>query len=119
MENFFEKQEKNFSFLLDNYSFVSYNINTNIKFTQWKGEQKMNSLALKGKRTSQGKNQRYMAHLIGITVGAYCKRENGQVDFTPDEMTLISNDLDFSLVEFSSIFFDGKLQCCKISQVNN
>lgn len=74
----------------------------------------MNSLALKGKRTSQGKNQQYMAKLIGVTVGAYSQRENGRVDFTPEEMTLISNDLDFTVGEFFSIFFSSALQCCKL-----
>ena len=73
----------------------------------------MNSLALKGKRTSQGKNQQYMAKLIGVTVGAYSHRENGHVDFTPEEMTLISNDLDFTVGEFFSIFFGDNLQLGK------
>lgn len=75
----------------------------------------VNTLALKGKRVSQGKTQSYMAALIGVITGTYSYKERGSCDFSPEEIMLISNDLELTITELNVIFFGGKLQCCNIA----
>lgn len=72
----------------------------------------MNTLALKGKRVSQGKTQAYMGKVIGISTATYSDKERGNVAFAADEITAASNDLNLTLSELNAIFFDGNLQCC-------
>ena len=72
----------------------------------------MNTLALKGKRTSQGKNQTYMGTLLCVTTSCYSAKELGKIGFTTEDIIAISNDLGLSYSEIDYIFFDGKLQLC-------
>lgn len=72
----------------------------------------MNTLALKGKRVSQGKTQAYMGKVIGVHTSTYSGKERGNVAFTDEEIAAASNDLNLTFSELNDIFFDGNLQCC-------
>lgn len=73
----------------------------------------MNTLALKGKRVSQGKTQKYMGKVLGIYISTYSAKERGYVDFTPEEIVAAANDLELTFSELNDIFFGGNLHCCK------
>lgn len=75
----------------------------------------MNTLALKGKRVSQGKTQSYMASVIGVSTGTYSDKERGYVNFDPEQIVAAANDLELTFGELNVIFFDGKLHCCNIT----
>ncbi len=75
----------------------------------------MNTNELRAVRVSQGKNAAYMSAVIGKTVDNYSKKERGQVKFTPDEISLITNDLNLTPAKFNAIFFDSKLPFGKFS----
>lgn len=74
----------------------------------------INTLALKGKRVSQGKTQAYMGALIGVNTGTYSCKERGTTELSPEEIVLIANDLNFTIYELNDIFFDGNLHCCNL-----
>lgn len=69
----------------------------------------MNTNELRAVRVSQGKSTAYMSSVIGKTVDNYSKKERGKVKFTPEEISLITNDLNLTPAKFNAIFFDSKL----------
>ena len=69
----------------------------------------MNTNELRAVRVAQGKSTAYMSAVIGKTIDNYNKKERGKVKFTPEEISLITNDLNLTPAKFNAIFFDSKL----------
>jgi DNA-binding XRE family transcriptional regulator len=64
---------------------------------------------LKGARVAKGYTQELIAKKIGITTKTYCRKEQGHVSFTPEEIIKISNLLELTIEQVNEIFFDNKL----------
>lgn len=64
---------------------------------------------LKGARVSKGYTQESISKAIGITTNTYNRKELGLVKFTIEEITKISNLLEFTIEQVNDIFFDNKL----------
>ncbi|MEK3993664.1 helix-turn-helix transcriptional regulator [Psychrobacillus sp. FSL K6-2365] len=59
---------------------------------------------LKAERVAKGLTVQDMADALGITKGAYSKKENGKITVTVEDFALISNKLEIPLEQIS-IFF--------------
>lgn len=69
----------------------------------------MNTNELKSERIRKGRSISYMARLIGRSYSTWQKKEKGSVEFTAEEIAIVSNDLDLSPAKMNDIFFDSKL----------
>lgn len=76
----------------------------------------MNTSELKAERIRQNKSVENMAMVIGKTPDTYAKKERGEVKFSPEEITAVSNDLGLDIDKFNAIFFDGKLRISKTAE---
>ena len=69
----------------------------------------MNLAKLRGKRAELGFTQNDCGNAIGKTGSSYSRRENGETEFTPDEICSFTIEAKLSFDEFNDIFFDGRL----------
>ncbi len=69
----------------------------------------MNRNELRAERVKKRRSIGYMAKLIGKSYSSWQKKENGDVEFTSDEIALIANDLELTPSKVNLIFFDSKL----------
>ena len=69
----------------------------------------MDNLRLEYARKKQNKSRSHMGILIGKCEQTYAKKERGEVKFTPEEIAVVSKELEFTRDEVSDIFFDGNL----------
>lgn len=65
---------------------------------------KFNYNRLKAERIAKGLTVQDMADALGITKGAYSKKENGKIAVTVEDFSLISNKLGISHEQIN-IFF--------------
>lgn len=70
---------------------------------------KINGNLLKSKRALYDLTQKNIAETIGTTEKTYNHKEQGKVDFKPNEIISISNKLKLTLEDINQIFFDGNL----------
>lgn len=69
----------------------------------------MESLELKGLRTSKGKTQTDIATAIEKSTDSYAKKERGEVLFSPEEMAIVAIELEMTFEQFNYIFFGNRL----------
>lgn len=69
----------------------------------------MNTNGLKSERIRKGKSISDMAGLIGKSYSTWQKKEKGSVEFTTEEIAIVSNCLELSPAQMNAIFFDSKL----------
>lgn len=69
---------------------------------------KFNYNRLKAERIAKGLTVEEMADVLGITKGAYSKKENGKTSITVEELSVISSKLGISKSDIS-IFFTNNV----------
>jgi transcriptional regulator with XRE-family HTH domain len=69
----------------------------------------MNSLELKIARMRKKFSQQDMADAIGKSLVTYSKKERGEVKFSPDEISILSEKLGLTMEQTNDIFFDNNL----------
>ena len=69
----------------------------------------MDKLKLQYKRKKKGRTCKDMGKLIGRSDITYRKKEAGEIKFTPEEIVIVSQDIELTRDEISQIFFDGNL----------
>ena len=69
----------------------------------------MNPRELRAERIRKGKRACDLSSAMGITEDAYRKKEKGEVGFTPDQIIVVTRELDLSADMLNAIFFDKKL----------
>ena len=79
----------------------------------------MNRELLEYKRKCRGfRTRRAFAAHIGKSDRYYNARENGEVEFSVQDMEDVTEALQLTLEEFNLIFFDGKLPYGNIQRVD-
>ena len=61
---------------------------------------------LKSIRALNGLKQRDMAKLLGITEAGYCKKENGNIEFSISDLKILKKFFELTDREFCKIFFE-------------
>lgn len=64
---------------------------------------------LKALRVKNGHTQAKLGALMDMGETTYCKKENGQVDFTLTEIKMLKNIYNLSQEEIDSIFFKNQV----------
>lgn len=78
---------------------------------------KFNYNRLKAERIAKGLTVQDMADELGITKGAYSKKENGKIAVTVEDFSLISNKLGISHEQIN-IFFSLNVSKTETSYVS-
>lgn len=70
---------------------------------------KANVDEIRGARSKLRYSQKYMADALGISVGAYRKKESGKTPFRDHEKIILADVLKFDLNDFNDYLFDGMM----------
>lgn len=70
----------------------------------------MNTLELRAARARYGYSGAEMARILGLKCReSYYQKERGKCNFSLDQVMKIANELNLSMGNINTIFFDGKL----------
>lgn len=69
----------------------------------------MKSRELKALRAKNGHTQAKLGALMDMGETTYCKKENGQIDFTLSEIKMLKCIYNLSQEEIDSIFFNDEV----------
>lgn len=69
----------------------------------------MKSRELKALRVKNGYTQAKLGALMNMGETTYCKKENGQIDFTLSDIKMLKNIYNLSQEEVASIFFNEEV----------
>ncbi|MBD8005854.1 helix-turn-helix domain-containing protein [Bacillus norwichensis] len=78
---------------------------------------KFNYNRLKAERIARGLTVQEMADVLGISKGAYSKKENGKIALTVEDFSLISNKLGITREKMEIFFTEivSEMETAKIS----
>ena len=69
----------------------------------------MNGLELQAERVRKGRSRRDIAEKLGLNYDAYLRKEKGYSRFSPQQIIIVSKELELTADKINMIFFDNQL----------